>query len=149
MLHSQIRYFLLGFFLVIFTALITFSYLSSFKTLQHRFSIEPNHDVKAIDEGKYDDILSNYLFDEVKILCMVITYPANNVTDRQIAESWGKRCNKLIFISSNPVFDYETVVVPCSESREIQWKKIKTGFTYMYEHYINDYDWFLKADGDK
>jgi len=41
------------------------------------------------------------LTDEVRVLCYVNTKPSNHKTQaKAVLETWGKRCNKLIFFSS-------------------------------------------------
>lgn len=133
-----------------FTALITFDLVSKQKTGHRRIFIEPKSKAKPFNGEKYDETLSKVLFNEVKVVCMVLTYPKHhNETDHYVERTWGKRCNKLIFISSEPVLNFETIVLNFNETREVLWKKVRAGFKYMYDHYINEYDWFLKADDDK
>ena len=41
------------------------------------------------------------IYDVVRVVCWVMTAPANHQTKaKHIKATWGKRCNKLIFISS-------------------------------------------------
>lgn len=64
-------------------------------------------------------------------------------------ETWGKRCNKLVFISSKVDENLDTVALPLKESREVLWTKTKAGFMHLHDNYLKDYDFFLKADDDR
>jgi glycoprotein-N-acetylgalactosamine 3-beta-galactosyltransferase len=43
-----------------------------------------------------------------------------------------------------------TVAVPIHgpESREQLWNKAKFTLRFVYDNYLDDYDWFFKADDD-
>jgi len=40
------------------------------------------------------------------------------------------------------------VALEVQESRQSLWRKATLTFTYIYENYLNDHDWFFKADDD-
>lgn len=89
------------------------------------------------------------LYDEVKILCWVLTYPLNHRTKATaVKDTWGKRCNKLVFISTFPDDNLDVLIVNVTEERRYLWGKTKQGLQQIYENYGNDFDWFLKADDD-
>lgn len=88
-------------------------------------------------------------FASVKILCWVMTTPSNHKTKaQQVKETWGSRCNKLLFMSS--VYDptLPSVSLDVEEGREHLWAKTKQSFDYVYRHHLQDADWFFKADDD-
>ncbi|KAF6203030.1 hypothetical protein GE061_003443 [Apolygus lucorum] len=66
-----------------------------------------------------------------------------------VNNTWGKRCDKLLFITSRRSFDLDVVLIPESlpETRDTLWDRVTFGFSYVYSHYGN-FDWFLKADDD-
>lgn len=81
---------------------------------------------------------------------MVMTHPDNHRKKAiHVKDTWGRRCNKIVFISSKIDLQLDTVVLPFNESRGILWRKTRESFKYLYEHYLDDYDWFMKADDDK
>ncbi|XP_043663016.1 glycoprotein-N-acetylgalactosamine 3-beta-galactosyltransferase 1-like [Drosophila teissieri] len=86
-----------------------------------------------------------------RVLCMVLTCPENvQSLARSVYETWGQRCTRLIFASSE---DYEPlgvvqVVEPVGGGYEDLWNKTREGFRHVWQHYAGDYDWFLKADDD-
>lgn len=89
------------------------------------------------------------LNDEVKILCWVLTYPPNHPTKAAaVKDTWGKRCNKLVFISTLPDDNLDVLVVNSTEEHQYLWDKTKQGLQQVYKNYGSDYDWFLKADDD-
>lgn len=94
------------------------------------------------------DIAEN-LYQKVKILCWVMTSPQNlEKKAKHVKATWAQRCNKVLFMSSEENQDFPTVGLKTKEGREqLYWKTIKA-FQYVYDHYLEDADWFMKADDD-
>ncbi|CAD7086041.1 unnamed protein product [Hermetia illucens] len=84
-----------------------------------------------------------------RILCWVMTAPANHQKKaKAVKETWGKRCDIFLLMSSAEDKDLGTVVLAVEEGRKNLWLKTRDAFKYVYDHYLNDADWFLKADDD-
>lgn len=95
------------------------------------------------------DALAKILSEKVRVLCWVMTGPQN--IDKKavhIYATWGKRCNKVIFISSEPSDKVPVVQVDTQEGRQYLWQKTRAAFQHIYDNLLDDYDWFLKADDD-
>lgn len=86
----------------------------------------------------------------VRILCWILTYPKNHRTKAINAkETWGRRCNKLLIMSSKRDDVLDTIVVNVTkENRRSLWSKTRQAWKYVYRHHLNDADWFYKADDD-
>jgi glycoprotein-N-acetylgalactosamine 3-beta-galactosyltransferase len=63
-----------------------------------------------------------------------------------IKETWGKRCDVLLFVSSKSDPTFPAVKVCEIEDHYHLWCKTKEGLRYAYENYLDEADWFLKAD---
>ncbi|KAH8387748.1 hypothetical protein KR093_009366 [Drosophila rubida] len=86
---------------------------------------------------------------EVRVLCWVLTTPKYHKSRGvHVLRTWGKHCNKIYFMSSQPDDELETIILTKPDHYEVLWGKTKEAFSYIYEHKRHEADWFLKADDD-
>ncbi|MGH0146809.1 UNVERIFIED_CONTAM: hypothetical protein FKN15_047889 [Acipenser sinensis] len=78
-----------------------------------------------------------------------MTGPQNLETKaKHVNATWTKHCNKVLYMSSIEDKELNAVGLDVKEGRDqLYWKTIKA-FHYVYEHYFDEADWFLKADDD-
>ncbi|XP_046562351.1 glycoprotein-N-acetylgalactosamine 3-beta-galactosyltransferase 1-B-like [Haliotis rubra] len=96
-----------------------------------------------------DDYGEDVKASRVRISCWVMTNPNNlEKRSRYIQMTWGKRCDKLVFISSETNTTFPAVGQTVSEGRNHLTEKTLGGYHYVYEHHFDDCDWFFKADDD-
>lgn len=106
-------------------------------------------DNASIFPDDVDNTLANQLSTNIRVLCWVMTHPANHETRaRSVLKTWGRRCNRLLIMSSEADETLDTVVLPVSEGREHLWDKVREAFKYVYANHRDEYDWVLKADDD-
>ncbi|XP_043825097.1 glycoprotein-N-acetylgalactosamine 3-beta-galactosyltransferase 1 isoform X2 [Dromiciops gliroides] len=98
------------------------------------------------DEDKH---MAEELYHKVRVLCWVMTGPQNlEKKARHVKATWGRRCNKILFMSSEENKDFPTVGLDTREGRDqLYWKTIRA-FHYVHEHHLDEADWFMKADDD-
>lgn len=143
----EIFAFIVGFLVGAQIFLWIFSNYSSNMKIQSRFIFVKSNSSEIMD--KYNSTLADKLFDQIKILCLILTQPKNHKTNVQhVNNTWGFKCNKLILLSTENDTNFETFSISRNESRDILWGKVKNGFEQAYLKYHKEYDWFLKADDD-
>ncbi|KAM8721618.1 hypothetical protein ACLKA7_007492 [Drosophila subpalustris] len=108
-------------------------------------TLEVNRNIGQVSSGS----LALQLEREVRVLCWVLTTPKYHKSRAvHILRTWGKRCNKIYFMSSQPDDELETIVLTKPDKYEVLWGKTKEAFTYIYENKLDEADWFMKADDD-
>lgn len=96
-----------------------------------------------------NDTAARELHKSIRVLCWIMTGPQNLDTKAiHVKKTWAKRCNVLIFISSTTNTSFPTVGLNISEGREHLTGKTMQAFKYVYEHYKDQAEWFMKADDD-
>ncbi|XP_037827388.1 glycoprotein-N-acetylgalactosamine 3-beta-galactosyltransferase 1-like [Lucilia sericata] len=94
--------------------------------------------------------LSQQLFNNTRVLCWIMTSPKNHHHKAiHIRQTWGTRCNKLLFMSTERDEELPSVKLDdVEEGRHNLWNKTKKALKYIYDHHFDDAEWFLKADDD-
>ncbi|OWF55769.1 Glycoprotein-N-acetylgalactosamine 3-beta-galactosyltransferase 1 [Mizuhopecten yessoensis] len=97
-----------------------------------------------------DRTQADHLFNKVKVLCFILTIERKLTGQVQIVNNtWARRCNKVLYVLCT---DHKApdLLSTCSvgESRNHLTGKVRYAIKHSYEHYMEKYDWFLKADDD-
>ncbi|XP_078655581.1 glycoprotein-N-acetylgalactosamine 3-beta-galactosyltransferase 1-like [Branchiostoma floridae x Branchiostoma belcheri] len=98
---------------------------------------------------KGQDKEAQELYDSVRVLCWVMTQPDNlDKKAKHVKATWAKRCNKILYMSSNAEPNFPVIGLGTGEGRDKLWAKTKAAYEYIYKNHIDDADWFMKADDD-
>ena len=98
-----------------------------------------------VDSKKVASALKN----KVRLLIWVMTQP-NNIEKKakHVKETWGRHLDILLFMSSEKEESLPAVGLGTGEGRKKLTEKTWKAFQYVYDHYIDKADWFMKADDD-
>jgi glycoprotein-N-acetylgalactosamine 3-beta-galactosyltransferase len=129
------------------------SYLKSYKTVDETESFRliesKNYSESGVSFELYESELAEKLYNEVRIVCWINMAPKYHKTKAiNIKNTWGRRCQKLLFMSHEDDPELPAIKLPVPEGLEHFWKKFKLAFEYIYNNHLNDGDYFLKADDD-
>ncbi|KAG5667439.1 hypothetical protein PVAND_015419 [Polypedilum vanderplanki] len=124
---------------------LDFHHDSSFEDLiEYKF-----HEVNDTTHKNDNNSIAKQLYNEVRVLCWIMTNPENHEKKAiHVKNTWGKHCNKILFMSSSYDKNLPTIALPVKEGRNNLWAKTKEAFKYVYKNHLNDFDWFMKADDD-
>lgn len=141
----------LGFYLTDFITFTTSKKPAWIHHINHNRIVlaDTGKDVGRHQRSHDNNLVAQKLYNEVRVLCWIMTNPNNHHTKaRHVQQTWGKRCNKLLFMSSTEDAELGTIALPVAEGRNNLWAKTKAAFRYVYENHMDDADWFFKADDD-
>ena len=62
--------------------------------------------------------------------------------------TWGKRCDKLLVMSSKQDDTFPAVGLNVTAGRQHIASKVTAAWKYIHKHYVDDYDFFIKTDSD-
>jgi hypothetical protein len=85
-----------------------------------------------------------------RILCSVYTHKGSHARIAGIAETWGWRCDGFFAASTETDRSIGAVDLPHQgpEAYDNMWQKTRSMVAFMYDYYLEDYDYFLLAGDD-
>uniref|UniRef100_A0A0N5BM56 N-acetylgalactosaminide beta-1,3-galactosyltransferase n=1 Tax=Strongyloides papillosus TaxID=174720 RepID=A0A0N5BM56_STREA len=89
------------------------------------------------------------LNNKVKVFCIFLTTPKNKISRiRHQKNTWVKRCNAYIYASGSDDEDIPAIKAYRKDHYKFSYGKMQYAFKYVYKHYKDKYDWFLRIDCD-
>ncbi|XP_025089369.1 glycoprotein-N-acetylgalactosamine 3-beta-galactosyltransferase 1-like isoform X1 [Pomacea canaliculata] len=107
-----------------------------------------NNTTPLVLKEKADESVAEVLKQRVRVLIWVMTSPKNLHKARAVKNTWGSRCDLLLFFSSENNTELPTIELDVEEGREHLYEKTTQAFDYIYENYFDMADWFMKVDDD-
>lgn len=79
-----------------------------------------------------------------KIFCTVYTIEKNHDKLNSIRETWGPKCDGFMVASTKTDKSLNTVNLPHEGPEEYKniWQKVRSIWSYVYDNYYEEYDWF-------
>ena len=81
----------------------------------------------------------------VKLFCLVYTTsPSHTTVIPRIRETWGPKCDGFLVGSNQTDPSIDAVDIPHEGPEEYGniWQKVRSMWSFVYDHYYDDYDWF-------
>ena len=96
--------------------------------------------------------LTDTLMSTTQILCWVLTGPKTiEKRGAAILETWGPKCDKLLFMTSEKdasTIEGKVALPGVGEGRDELVAKSREAWKYVNKHHAGQYDWFYKCDDD-
>ncbi|XP_061386497.1 glycoprotein-N-acetylgalactosamine 3-beta-galactosyltransferase 1-like [Musca vetustissima] len=78
-----------------------------------------------------------------------MTHPDNHYSRAiHIKNTWGRRCNSLIFMSTQTDATLPSIALPVDDGPNSLWNKTRLALKHIHDNHLNNADWFLRADDD-
>jgi len=80
----------------------------------------------------------------LKIFCIVYTIDKSHHRIPPIRQTWGQKCDGFMVASNKTDASLNTVDIPHQGDEEYNniWQKVRSIWSYVYDNYYNDYDFF-------
>eukprot|EP00578_Thalassiosira_sp_NH16_P024268 CAMPEP_0181100498 /NCGR_PEP_ID=MMETSP1071-20121207/13226_1 /TAXON_ID=35127 /ORGANISM="Thalassiosira sp., Strain NH16" /LENGTH=897 /DNA_ID=CAMNT_0023183233 /DNA_START=126 /DNA_END=2819 /DNA_ORIENTATION=+ len=89
---------------------------------------------------------------DVKVFCAVYTYSGGINHTNAASETWGKRCDGLLYASDHSDLETGHVHLPSNSRMGFQYRgmtqRSRTILAYLYDNFLNDYDFFHISGDD-
>ena len=78
------------------------------------------------------------------LFCMVYSTDVGHSKLQRIRETWGQKCDGFLVASNrtDPSMDAVNITHKFEETYGNMWQKVRTMWSYVYDHYYENYDWF-------
>ena len=108
--------------------------------------------------------------DNITIFCAIYTYPKNTAQTEAIRQTWGKRCDGILFASTETIHDKATVHLPHYTPRKRNkkkgytkpkdrtyepqgtykgiWQRIRSMLGYIYDNFLDEYEYYYFSGDD-
>ncbi len=108
--------------------------------------------IQSISDVEVHVYRQNYSNPQIRIYCFILTSPKYfDTRARAVSLTWAPRCDKFTFISE---YSNNTKGLPIAPIANISsgsahlTQKTTLALHYIHDNFLNNYEWFVKADDD-
>lgn len=92
-----------------------------------------------------DTKLADELARQIPVLCWIHRDDIQQKLVESIKNTWGARCKKILFLINHETNLTDVISLKVNSSYQ---PTVEDAYNYIYKNHFDDYDWFLKTDGD-
>uniref|UniRef100_A0A1B6MEE4 N-acetylgalactosaminide beta-1,3-galactosyltransferase n=1 Tax=Graphocephala atropunctata TaxID=36148 RepID=A0A1B6MEE4_9HEMI len=94
-----------------------------------------------------EDVIAEQMSNTVRVLCLVLTTKETfKKSAEAVKNTWGKRCNTLIFVGNFEDSSIPVEKLVSDEGKLKNWELMKAAVRHVYIHHLETHDWLLRVD---
>ncbi|KAL3905994.1 MAG: hypothetical protein SGILL_009457 [Bacillariaceae sp.] len=102
--------------------------------------------------GQHIKVSQSPPISSINVFCAIYTYPGNKNQTNAIKNTWGRRCDGIMFASTETVHEDATVHLLHNGGHQGMyrgiWQKVRSMLSYIYDNFLEDFDYFLLSGDD-
>jgi glycoprotein-N-acetylgalactosamine 3-beta-galactosyltransferase len=115
-----------------------------------KYPLKSNSQSKEGLKTIQNEQIGNQISKEMRVFCWILGKPDRKDRWIHLKKIWGHKCDRFVVMVSvmKHIKGLEVIKLDFPEGRQNLWNILLRTIIYIHNHFINDYDYFMKVDDD-